>query len=226
MAEFIAYAKANDGKVNYGNQGVANTGHLLGELMMMKAGFKMTAVFYRGSQPAINDLLAGTIDMVPDYLLANKGNIDAGNLKFIAVAQEQRLKDYPNVPTVAETLPGVTSITWMAVSAPPGTPKAITQKISDAIGKGFREPDMQQRILKLEANPLGSTPDQMRKIIQESLDVWGPVVQAREDFGGLSSCIVAQHAGLRRSTRPLARTRMDGSAKRRCLPAAMTADGQ
>jgi tripartite-type tricarboxylate transporter receptor subunit TctC len=180
MAEFIAYAKANDGKVNYGNQGVANTGHLLGELMMMKAGFKMTAVFYRGSQPAINDLLAGTIDMVPDYLLANKGNIDAGNLKFIAVAQEQRLKDYPNVPTVAETLPGVTSITWMAVSAPPGTPKAITQKLADAIGKGFKEPDMQARIRKLEANPLGSTPDEMRKIIQESLDTWGPVVQARK----------------------------------------------
>ena len=131
--------------------------------MMMKADFKMTAVFYRGSQPAINDLLAGTIDMVPDYLLANKGNIDAGNLKFIAVAQEKRLKDYPNVPTVAETLPGVTSITWMAVSAPPGTPKAITQKISDAIGKGFKEPDMQARILKLEANPLGSTPDEMRR---------------------------------------------------------------
>jgi len=137
-------------------------------------------VFYRGSQPAINDLLAGTIDMVPDYLLANKGNIDAGNLKFIAVAQEQRLKDYPNVPTVAETLPGVTSITWMAVSAPPGTPKAITQKISDAIGKGFREPGMQQKILKLEAIPVGSTPEQMRKIIQESLDFWGPVVQARK----------------------------------------------
>ena len=105
---------------------------------------------------------------------------DAGNLKFIAVAQEQRLKDYPNVPTVAETLPGVTSITWMAVSAPPGTPKVITQKISDAIGKGFREPDMQQKILKLEAIPVGSTPEQMRKIIQESLDVWGPVVQARK----------------------------------------------
>ncbi len=178
--EFIDYARANPSKVNYGNQGVANTGHLLGELMMMKGGFKMTPVFYRGSQPAINDLLAGTIDMVPDYLLANKGNVDAGNLKFLAVAQEKRLKDYPNVPTLSETLPGVTSITWMAVSAPPGTPKAITQKISDAIGKGFREPDMQQKILKLEATPLGSTPDEMRKIIQESLDTWGPVVQARK----------------------------------------------
>jgi tripartite-type tricarboxylate transporter receptor subunit TctC len=175
LPEFIAYAKAN--AVNYGNQGVANTGHLLGELMKLKGDFKMTPVFYRGSQPAINDLLAGSIDMVPDYLLANKGNIDAGNMKFIAVAAEQRLKDYPNVPTVAETMPGVTSTTWMAVSAPPGTPKAITQKISDAIGKGFREADMQAKILKLEATPLGTTPDQMRKMIQESLDIWGPVVQ-------------------------------------------------
>ena len=75
--------------------------------MMLKGGFKMTEVPYRGSAPAINDLLAGTIDMVPDYLLANKGNIDAGKLKLLAVADTQRLKDYPNVATVAETLPGV-----------------------------------------------------------------------------------------------------------------------
>jgi tripartite-type tricarboxylate transporter receptor subunit TctC len=175
---FIDYARANPSKVNYGNAGIGNTGHLLGELMMMKGNFKMTPVFYRGSAPSINDLLAGTIDMVPDYLLANKGNIDAGKLKFIAVAAEQRLKDYPNVPTVSETLPGVTSITWMAVSAPPKTPEAITKKISDAIGQGFKQPDMQARIRKLEAMPLGSTPEQMRDLIQQSLDTWGPVVKA------------------------------------------------
>ena len=138
----------------------------------------MTPVFYRGSAPAINDLLAGTIDMVPDYLLANKGNIDAGKHEDDRGRRHQRLKDYPNVPTMAETMPGVTSITWMAVSAPPGTPTAITKKISDAIGKGFRQPDMQERILKLEANPLGGTPDQMRKMIKESEDIWGPVVKA------------------------------------------------
>jgi tripartite-type tricarboxylate transporter receptor subunit TctC len=178
LKEFIDYAKANPGKVNYGNAGIGNTGHLLGELMMLKGNFKMTAVFYRGSAPSINDLLAGTIDMIPDYLLANKGNIDAGKLKFIAVAAEQRLKDYPNVPTVSETLPGVTSITWMAVSAPPGTPKAITKKISDAIGQGFKQPDLQARIRKLEATPLGSTPDEMRDMIKQSLDTWGPVVKA------------------------------------------------
>lgn len=178
LAEFIAYAKANPGKVNYGHQGKGNTGHLLGELMMLKGGFKMTEVPYRGSAPAINDTLAGTIQMVPDYLLANKQNIDVGKLKFIATASAERLKDYPNVQTVSETLPGVTSTTWMAVAAPPGTPKDITKKISDAIGQGFRQPDMQQRILRLEALPLGSTPEQMRDMIQQSRDIWGPVIQA------------------------------------------------
>jgi tripartite-type tricarboxylate transporter receptor subunit TctC len=138
----------------------------------------MTEVPYRGSAPAINDTLSGSIDMVPDYLLANKQNIDVGNLKLIAVASEQRLKDYPKVQTVAETLPGVTSTTWMAVSAPPGTPKEITQKISDAIAQGFKQPDMQERILRLEAAPLGTTPERMRQMIQESTDIWGPVVKA------------------------------------------------
>jgi tripartite-type tricarboxylate transporter receptor subunit TctC len=176
LAEFNAYARG--GKVNYGNQGIANTGHLLGALMELKGGYKMTPVFYRGSAPAINDLLAGTIDMVPDYLLANKGNIDAGKIKMIAVADSKRLKDYPNVATMDETMPGVTSITWMAVSAPPTTPHDVTRKLSDAIGAGFRQPDMQERIRKLEAEPLGSTPEVMRKMVKESEDTWAPVVKA------------------------------------------------
>ena len=179
MKEFLDYARANPDKVNYGHQGKGNTGHLLGELIMLKTGIKMTEIPYRGSAPAINDLLAGTIEMVPDYLLANKQNIDAGKLKFIATASEQRLKDYPNVQTVAETLPGVTSTTWMAVAAPPGTPKDVTQKISNAIGQGFREADLKARILRLEADPLGSTPDQMRDLIKQSTEIWEPVVKAR-----------------------------------------------
>ena len=179
VKEFIAYAKANPGKLNYGHQGKGNTGHLLGELMMMKAGFQMTEIPYRGSAPAINDLLAGTIDMVPDYLLANKQNIDVGKIKFIATASEQRLKDYPNVETIGETLPGVTSTTWMAVAAPPGTPKEITQKIADAISQGFKQPDLVAKIRRLEADPLGSSPQQMRDMIKQSEDTWAPVVKAR-----------------------------------------------
>ena len=100
---------------------------------------------YRGSAPAINDLLAGNIDMVPDYLLANKANIDAGKLKFLATASRTRLKDYPNVATIAEALPGVYADTWMAVAAPAGTPKEITRKVSDAIRQGFQQADLKAR---------------------------------------------------------------------------------
>jgi tripartite-type tricarboxylate transporter receptor subunit TctC len=178
FAEFLAYARANPGKINYGHQGKGNTGHLLGELLMLKGGFKMTEIPYRGSAPAINDLLAGNIDIVPDYLLANKANIDAGKLKFLATGARQRPKDYPNVATIAETLPGVYADTWMAVAAPPDTPKEIAKKVSDAIHQGLQTPEMRARILKLEAEPLGNSPDEMRDMIKRSLETWAPVVEA------------------------------------------------
>ena len=178
LPELITLARSEAGKLTYGHQGKGNTGHLLGELLMLKGQFRMTEVPYRGSAPAINDLLAGTIDMVPDYLLANKQNIDTGKLKLLATGSRERLKDYPKVATIAETLPGVYADTWMAVSAPPGTPKDITRKISDAIGQGFRQPEMRARILALEAEPLGSTPERMRELIQQSLATWGPLVEA------------------------------------------------
>jgi tripartite-type tricarboxylate transporter receptor subunit TctC len=177
-AELLAYSKANPGKINYGHQGKGQTGHLLGELLMLKAGFRMTEIPYRGSAPAINDLLAGTIDLVPDYLLANKQNIDAGKLKLLGAGSRERLKDYPNVATIAETLPGVFADTWMAVAAPPGTPKDVVKKISDAIGQGFQMPDLKSRILSLEAEPLGNTPEQMREMIRASAQLWTPVIEA------------------------------------------------
>ena len=177
-AGLLAYARANPGKVNYGHQGKGNTGHLLAELLMLEGGFRMTEIPYRGSAPAINDLIAGTIDLVPDYLLANKQSIDAGKLKLIATAGRERLKDYPGVATIAETLPGVQADTWMAVAAPPGTPKEITGRISEAIAQGFRQDDLRSRILALEAEPLGSTPEEMRAMIRRSLETWGPVVEA------------------------------------------------
>jgi tripartite-type tricarboxylate transporter receptor subunit TctC len=178
LQDLLTYARANPGKINYGHQGKGNTGHLLGELLMLEGKFRMTEIPYRGSAPAINDLLAGNIDLVPDYLLANKANIDAGKLKFLATGARTRPKDYPNVATIAETLPGVYADTWMGVAAPPGTPKEITKNVSDAIGQGFREADLKARIVALEAEPLGSTPDQMRDIMRQSLETWGPVVEA------------------------------------------------
>ena len=178
LGNLVAYARANPGKINYGHQGKGQTGHLLGELMMLKGKFRMTEIPYRGSAPAINDLLAGNIDLVPDYLLANKSNIDAGKLKLLATGSRERLKDYPRVATVAETLPGVFADTWMAVAAPPGTPGEITKSVSQAIGQGFREPQLRARIRALEADPLASTPDEMRGLIRQSLETWRPVIEA------------------------------------------------
>jgi tripartite-type tricarboxylate transporter receptor subunit TctC len=178
LPEFIAYAKSNPDKVNYGHQGKGNTGHLLGELLMLKGGFKMTEVPYRGSAPAINDLLTGSIEVVPDYLLANKQNIDAGKLKFLATGSRERLKDYPKVATIAEALPGVYADTWMAVAAPPGTPVDVARKVSDAIRQALKTPELRGRILALESDPLGSTPDEMRDMIRMSEQQWAPVVAA------------------------------------------------
>jgi tripartite-type tricarboxylate transporter receptor subunit TctC len=178
LAGLIAYARANPGKINYGNQGKGQTGDLLSKLLMIKGDFRMTEIPYRGSAPAINDMLAGTIDVMSDYLLANKQNIDTGKLKLLAVASRERLKDYPNVGTIAETLPGVYADTWMGVAAPPGTPKAIVDKVSAAIAQGFRDPEVQARIVALQARPLGSTPAEMRELIRRSLEQWAPVIEA------------------------------------------------
>ena len=178
LQDLIAYARANPGKINYGHQGKGQTGHLLGELLMLKGKFRMTEIPYRGSAPAINDLLAGNIDLVPDYLLANKPNIDAGKLKLLATGSRERLKDYPRVATIAETLPGVSADTWMAVAAPPGTPKEITAQVSRALAQGFQDPKLRARIRALEAEPLAGTPDDMRDLIRQSFKTWAPVIEA------------------------------------------------
>lgn len=178
LGGLIAYGRANPGKINYGNQGKGQTGDLLGKLIAMKGNFHMAEIPYRGSAPAINDMLAGNIDVMSDYLLANKQNIDTGKLKILAVGSRERLKDYPNVGTLAETWPGVYADTWMGVAAPPGTPKDIAGKVSDAIAKGFGDPEVRARILGLEAQPSGGTPAQMRELIQKSLEQWAPVIEA------------------------------------------------
>jgi tripartite-type tricarboxylate transporter receptor subunit TctC len=178
LKELIAYGHANPSKINYGNQGKGQTGELLGILLAIKGNFQIAEIPYRGSAPAINDMLAGNIDVMADYLLANKQNIDSGKLKFLAVGSAERLKDYPNVETIAETFPGLIADTWMGIAAPPGTPKEIVAKLSDAIAKGFHEPDVQERIRGLQATPFGSTPEQMRGLIQQSLEQWGPVIEA------------------------------------------------
>ena len=176
LADLIAYAKANPGKLSYGSQGRGQHGHLTIEALNIRAGLDIVHVPYRGSAPAINDLLAGQIDILADYMLAGMQHVQAGKLKLIAVGGKERLKAFPNVQTFNETVPGFFSDTWMAVAAPAATPKQVTQLLSGNIARAIRTPEVQARIRELQADPLGSTPEQMQALIKESYDRWAPII--------------------------------------------------
>jgi tripartite-type tricarboxylate transporter receptor subunit TctC len=176
VPELIAYAKAHPGKLSYASQGKGQVGHLTLELFKAITGVDIVHIPYRGSAPALNDLLGGQVDIIADLPLATVPYIQAGRLKLLAPASAKRLDLFPDVPTVAETLPGFQSNTWMALAAPPGTPKEITRKIADAVGEAIRMPDVNSRIRESMAEPAGTSPDGMAALIRESYDRWSPVI--------------------------------------------------
>jgi tripartite-type tricarboxylate transporter receptor subunit TctC len=176
LADLIAYAKANPGKLSYGSQGLGQIGHLTIEALNLREGLKTVHVPYRGTAPAINDLLAGQIDILADTMLAGMQHVQSGKLKLIAVGSPERLKMFPAVKTFNETVPGYFSDTWMAVAAPATTSGAITRQLSGVIAKAMQTPDVVKRIRDLYAEPLGGSPEQMRALINESYDRWAPVI--------------------------------------------------
>jgi tripartite-type tricarboxylate transporter receptor subunit TctC len=178
VGELIAFAKASPGKLNYGSQGIGQIGHLAMEQFKLMTGIDLVHVPFRGSAPAITALLAGQVDVLPDLLPATKPHIEAGKMKLIGTAGHDRLTAFPNVPAIREALPGFEADTWMGIVAPRGTPKEITQKLSDAIGQSFRKPEVRARIVGLDVDPRGTTPEEMRELIRTSAERWVPVVQA------------------------------------------------
>ena len=176
LKEMIAFAKANPGKINYASQGKGQTGHLTMEMINTLAGIQTTQVPYRGSAPAITDLMASQVDVLADYLLATKAAVEGGKLKLLAVGSRERLPEFPTVPTMNEVVPGAFSDTWMGMVAPPGTPAEITRKISDAISAGMKEKETFDRIKGLMADPLASSPDQMKALIAQSAKQWTPII--------------------------------------------------
>jgi tripartite-type tricarboxylate transporter receptor subunit TctC len=176
LAELVAFAKANPGKINYASQGKGQTGHLTMEMINHLGGIQTTQVPYRGSAPAITDLLASQVDVLADYLLATKASVEGGKLKLLATGSRERLPEFPNVPTMNEVLPGAFADTWMGMVAPPGTPAEITKKISDAIGAGMKDKETSDRIKGLMADPIASPPAQMRDLIRQSAEQWSPVI--------------------------------------------------
>jgi tripartite-type tricarboxylate transporter receptor subunit TctC len=176
VKDFIAYAKANAGKVTDATQGNGTTSQLTSAMFQMMANVKLQNVPYRGSAPALNDLVAGDVDCMFDNLGVSLQLVKAGKLKLLAVASPKRMASLPDVPTIAETLPDFDSVTWYAVVAPAGTPAAIVEKVNSGINEALQDPDIQKRLADLSAEPVGGTPQAADAYLKEESERWKNVI--------------------------------------------------
>ena len=178
ISEFIAYAQANPAKITDATQGNGTTSQLTSEMFQMMAHVKLQNVPYRGSAPALNDLVAGSVDCMFDNLGVSLQLVKAGKLKLIAVASPQRMASLPDVPTIAESLPGFESVTWYAVVAPPHTPAAVVDKVNAGINEALSNAEVQQRLVELSAEPVGGTPQQTANYLKQESARWKNVITA------------------------------------------------
>ncbi len=178
VAELIAKAKAENGKINVASQGNGSTSHLTSELFQYLAGVKFNHVPYRGTAPALNDLAAGHVDIFFDNIASSLPQHLGGNIKILAIAAPDRSTKIPDVPTLAERgFPGFNAIAWYGVVAPPGTPKAITAKISADIREALAQPSIRERFLAQEATPVGNSPEEAGAYMASERKLWGDVIK-------------------------------------------------
>ncbi|HET7836068.1 MAG TPA: tripartite tricarboxylate transporter substrate binding protein [Variovorax sp.] len=178
LADLIAYAKANPGKLNYGSGGNGSAGHLAGEMFKKEAGIFAVHIPYNGGNPAQLALLSGQVDFNFDNLATAAPNIRSGKLKAIAVTTAQRSSALPEVPTVAATLKGFSIDTWWGLVAPAGTPPEVVAKLNHAFVAALDSPDTKTRFATLLAEPVASTPDQFGAFMKNELAKYEKVVKA------------------------------------------------
>jgi len=182
VAEFIAYAKANPGKVNMASSGNGTSVHLSGELFMAMTGVKMTHVPYRGSNPALTDLLAGQCQVIFDNMPSVLPHIKAGKLRALAVTTEKRSAALPDVPTLGETVKDYEASAWFGMGAPAKTPREAIMVLNTAMNEGLKDPKIVARLADLGGVPLAGTPEDFGKIIVAETEKWKKVVE----FAGVS----------------------------------------
>jgi tripartite-type tricarboxylate transporter receptor subunit TctC len=177
VTEFIAYAKANPGKINFGSGGVGTSPHLSGELLKVLAGINIVHVAYRGTAPAVTDLLAGQVQVVFDNLPGSIGHIKAGNLRALGVTAAKRVAALPDVPAIGETVAGYDANVWYGIAVPKGTPAEIVNKLNTAVNAVLADPKLKERIHDLGGEPLPMSPDQFSKLVRSETDKWAKVIK-------------------------------------------------
>jgi tripartite-type tricarboxylate transporter receptor subunit TctC len=178
VKEFIDYAKANPGKVNLGSSGIGTSVHLSGALFMMMTGVDLVHVPYRGSAPALTDLLGNQVQVMFDNLPSSLGHIQGGRLRALAVTTSVPSKALPGVPTVAETVPGYEASAWFGMAVPKGTPRAIIDKLNREVNAALADPGMQAKFAELGGILISGTPENFGQVVAEETAKWAKVVQA------------------------------------------------
>jgi tripartite-type tricarboxylate transporter receptor subunit TctC len=177
VAEFIAYVKANPGKVNLASSGNGTSVHLSGEMFMAMAGVKMQHVPYRGAAPAITDLLGGQVQLIFDNMPSILQHVRAGSVRALAVTGTARSPLLPDVPVLADTIPGYEASALFGVGAPKNTPKAVIEKLNKEINAVLAEPAIKARLLDLGGEPLIGTPEAFGEMIVAETDKWKKVIE-------------------------------------------------
>jgi tripartite-type tricarboxylate transporter receptor subunit TctC len=178
LPELVEYLKKNPGTLTAATQGNGTTSHLTSELFQLMAKVKLRNIPYRGSAPALQGLLAGDVDLMFDNLGVSMALVQAGKLKLLAVASVKRLPTLPNVPTIAETLPGFEAVAWYGIVAPPKTPKDVIDKINADVNEALRQPDVRDHLKKLSAEIFGGSVEKTSNYMHEEVDRWGNVIKA------------------------------------------------
>ena len=180
VADFVKYAKANPGKLNMASSGNGTSIHLAGELFKSRTGIFMTHIPYRGSGPAMADMLAGSMDVMFDNLPSAMPHIQSGSLKAFAVTSAVRSAALPDVPTVAEAgnLPGFEASSWFGLLAPAGTPPEVVSRLQQESAKALGLPAVKERLLAQGAIPSGNTPQEFTRLINDEIVKWAAVVKA------------------------------------------------
>jgi tripartite-type tricarboxylate transporter receptor subunit TctC len=178
VPEFIAYAKANPGKINMASAGNGSSQHVAGELLKMMTGIDMTHVPYRGAAPALVDLLGGQVQFMIDTISTSLEHIRAGRLRALAVTTATRLDTLAEVPTLNEFVPGYEASGWSGLAAHRSTPVEIVERLNKAVNKGLADPKIKVRLADLGVTPLVLPPAEFGKLIVDETEKWGKVIRA------------------------------------------------